>query len=168
MLFSTRRFQATLAKVDDIHHIRQIESLPDNCQFVFQYSVEEHRDFMRSPGHYTLLFYLKDELLGYALIAHDKKNHSLELRRIALAVSDMGYGRELMHGIHRWAFEELNVHRLWLDAFEDNHRAIHLYESMGYVYEGTLRDTVFSQTLYRSQKVYSLLEDEYRILKELV
>ncbi len=168
MLFTTRRFKAVQAQENDIAAIREIESLPDNKNYIFQYSIEEHRQFIQTPGHVTLLFYLDEELLGYALITHDNRNRSLELRRIALTQIGQGYGRELMHGIQSWAFEDLHIHRLWLDAFEDNSRAIHLYESMGYIYEGTLRDTYLSDGEFRSQKVYSLLEEEYKTLKELL
>ena len=167
MLFRTRQFHAVKATEKDIPAIRRIESMPENRDFVFQYSEKEHQAFMQTPGHVTLLFYMGEELLGYALITTDEKNRSLELRRIALSHTGLGYGRELMHGIQSWAFEELGIHRLWLDAFEDNRRAIHLYESMGYVYEGRLRATVHSDGVFRSQLVYSLLEDEYKTLKEI-
>lgn len=166
MPFSTNRFTAQVAREKDIQAIREIESLPQNRPFVFQYSHQEHLDFLQAKGHYTLLFYSKKDLIGYALLTHDEKNRSLELRRIALSALEKGYGSELILGIHEWGFEELSIHRLWLDVFENNARAIHLYEKLGYTYEGTLRDTYFNEGKFISQRVYSLLEEEYKAAKE--
>lgn len=58
-------------------------------------------------------------------------------------------------------FEILGFHRLWLDVYDDNERAIKLYESEGFVKEGILRDNIRTESGYRSQRIYSMLENEY-------
>ena len=45
--------------------------------------------------------------------------------------------------------------------FDDNAVAIKLYESEGFVCEGTLRDSFVSEGGYRSQRIYAMLENEY-------
>jgi RimJ/RimL family protein N-acetyltransferase len=49
-------------------------------------------------------------------------------------------------------FDELGAHRLWLDVFEHNARARHVYRSMGFAEEGVDGSLV----------VMSMGEDEYR------
>lgn len=53
-----------------------------------------------------------------------------------------GYGTEAMHLIARYAFEELGLHRLSLNVFSYNTRAIRAYEKVGYIVEGTVREAV--------------------------
>lgn len=50
-----------------------------------------------------------------------------------------GYGGEAMRLVLDYAFLELNLHRVTLDVFEYNPRAIHLYEKLGFRVEGRER-----------------------------
>jgi len=50
-----------------------------------------------------------------------------------------GYGTDAMQVILRYAFKELNLHRVSLDVFEYNPRAIRSYEKAGFVHEGRMR-----------------------------
>ncbi len=51
-----------------------------------------------------------------------------------------GYGTDAMRTILRYAFTELNLHRVTLTVFEYNPRAIRSYEKAGFVHEGRVRD----------------------------
>jgi RimJ/RimL family protein N-acetyltransferase len=53
-----------------------------------------------------------------------------------------GYGTDAMRVILRFAFMELNLHRVSLDVFEYNPRAIRSYEKAGFVIEGRKRRVV--------------------------
>jgi len=64
-----------------------------------------------------------------------------------------GYGTDTMRLILRFAFMELNLHRVTLDVFEYNSRAIRSYEKAGFRHEGRQR-----QFLFRNGKRWDLLE----------
>ena len=51
-----------------------------------------------------------------------------------------GFGTDAMKVILRFAFRELNLHRINLNVFEYNSRAIHCYEKVGFKHEGRMRD----------------------------
>jgi len=53
-----------------------------------------------------------------------------------------GYGTEAMRLVARYAFEELGLHRLSLNVFSYNERAIHSYEKVGFKVEGTVPEAV--------------------------
>jgi len=53
-----------------------------------------------------------------------------------------GYGTDAMCVILRYAFTELNLHRVSLDVFEYNSRAIRSYEKAGFVVEGRQRQAL--------------------------
>ena len=63
-----------------------------------------------------------------------------------------GYGTDAMGILLRYAFEELNLHRLSLGVFEYNSRAIRSYEKVGFVIEGRIR-----QFLNRDGRRYDMI-----------
>lgn len=63
-----------------------------------------------------------------------------------------GYGTDAMQVILRYAFEELNLHRVSLNVFEYNLRAIRSYEKVGFVHEGRAR-----KMLLRGGRAYDVL-----------
>jgi RimJ/RimL family protein N-acetyltransferase len=63
-----------------------------------------------------------------------------------------GYGTDALRVILRYAFTELNLHRVSLDVFEYNSRAIRCYEKAGFVVEGRAR-----QFLHRDGRRWDLI-----------
>jgi RimJ/RimL family protein N-acetyltransferase len=63
-----------------------------------------------------------------------------------------GYGTDAMRVILRFAFAELNLHRVSLDVFEYNLRAIRSYEKAGFVVEGRER-----QVLHRDGRRWDVI-----------
>lgn len=77
-----------------------------------------------------------------------------------------GYGREAMSLVMKFAFtpapEGLGLHRLELDVLSINPRAKMLYESLGFIQEGILRDGAKDSDSFCDVIVMSILEDEYQ------
>lgn len=71
-----------------------------------------------------------------------------------------GYGTDTMLTICRFGFEEMNLHRIELEVFNTNQRAIRVYERVGFQHEGTRREVFFSRGAYRELYVMGLLEGE--------
>lgn len=53
-----------------------------------------------------------------------------------------GYGTDAMQVILRYAFTELNLHRVTLTVFEYNPRAVRSYEKAGFTREGCIRQAL--------------------------
>ena len=68
----------------------------------------------------------------------------------------------MLKEVMRIAFRELGAHRLFLDVFEDNARARHLYESLGFQYEGVMREAAQRDGHWCNLRLMSVLESEYR------
>lgn len=132
--------------------------------YITPYSLERHRQVIVSDDEaHISVFHLPDQKrVGFIILAGMKSVHkALEFRRIVIAEKENGYGRESLRLVKKYCFEQLRFHRLWLDVFEDNHRAIHLYQSEQFKEEGTLRECIYHNNRYRSLKVFALLESEY-------
>ncbi|MBN1810892.1 MAG: GNAT family N-acetyltransferase [Anaerolineae bacterium] len=90
----------------------------------------------------------------------DWKNRHAELG-IAIGEKtywDQGYGTDAICTMLKFAFREMNMHRVQLRVDEDNARAIRCYEKAGFKKEGTLRDVVFREGKYIDQHVMSILQ----------
>lgn len=53
-----------------------------------------------------------------------------------------GYGTDAMRVMLRYAFEEMNLHRISLRVFAFNQRAIRSYEKCGFLHEGKNRNSL--------------------------
>jgi RimJ/RimL family protein N-acetyltransferase len=72
-----------------------------------------------------------------------------------------GYGTDAMHVILRFAFLELNLHRVSLDVFDYNPRAIRSYEKAGFVHEGRLRQFLNKEGQRYDLIFMGILRDEW-------
>ncbi len=73
-----------------------------------------------------------------------------------------GTGRVAMRLLLDFAFDELRLHRVELEVFEENAPGIAVYEHLGFVAEGQRRESVWKGGRWRSPIVMSLLEGERR------
>lgn len=83
-----------------------------------------------------------DQLLGFVSLFGINWNHGDTWVGIGLgerAFWGKGYGTDAMRVILRYAFTELNLHRVTLGVFEYNPRAIRSYEKAGFIHEGRIR-----------------------------
>ena len=88
--------------------------------------------------------------------------------RIALFGSDScgkGIGSWAVGLTRDFAFEALGLHRLELDVFSFNPRAIRAYEKAGFRREGARREAVLDGAAYGDDILMAILEDEWRELK---
>lgn len=79
-----------------------------------------------------------------------------------VAAQGQGYGEDATRTLLRYLFETRNVHRVALQVLADNDRAIRLYERMGFVREGVLRDDLFFDGRFHDQIAMSILQPEFR------
>ncbi|MEN6401563.1 MAG: GNAT family protein, partial [Armatimonadia bacterium] len=73
-----------------------------------------------------------------------------------------GYGTDAMLTLCGFGFNQCNLHRIQLDVFAENARAIRCYEKVGFVHEGRRREAIFRHGRYQDLIVMGLLAEEYR------
>jgi len=64
--------------------------------------------------------------------------------------------------ILRYAFDELNLHRVFLQVFSFNQRAINLYEKIGFKQEGQFRQALYRGGKWHDIVVMGILSTEYK------
>lgn len=56
-----------------------------------------------------------------------------------------GYAQEVIELLIKRAFDEFELHKLWLMVWATNEKALHLYQKCGFEIEGILKDEYFWQ-----------------------
>jgi RimJ/RimL family protein N-acetyltransferase len=150
---------------EDIPQITALERLPESRKHVGQWSEERHERMMASEDARYLVHETPDGTLdGYVILrGFEESSGSIELKRVVVASPGRGLGRRLLTEILKVVFDECNAHRLFLDVFEDNQRAEHVYRSLGFVQEGVMRDAAQRDGRYFALHLMSILESEYRL-----
>ena len=151
------------ALIGDIDSIVALERSAPAREFVGQWSSERHSNTLASPdARYFVSQSPAGTVDAYAILRGlSESSGAVELKRIVVARPGQGLGRRILSELIRIAFEDLHAHRLFLDVFEDNARARHLYESLGFVYEGVLREAAQRDGTYVNLHLMSLLAHEY-------
>lgn len=140
-----------------------IEKANDN--FVFVWPKDRHIEAIErlDEMHVSIINAVSRELVGYIILAGiGGEDNSLEFRRMVIADKGKGYGSISTRFIKEYCFRVLKYHRLWLDAYIDNERAIGLYIKEGFIQEGLLRECKKVGDEYRSMVIMSMLENEYK------
>ncbi len=75
-----------------------------------------------------------------------------------------GFGTDTMLTLLRFAFEQMNLHKVTLGAFEFNERGLAMYAKLGFVEEGRLREDLFQDGRYWDLVRMSILRREYEAL----
>ncbi|MCO5177899.1 MAG: GNAT family N-acetyltransferase [Thermomicrobiales bacterium] len=80
------------------------------------------------------------------------------------ALRGQGYGQEAMEIAMRFAFHELNLHRLQLSVFAYNTNAIALYERLGFQREGAMREFMERDGQRYDMLLFGLLRNEWQAM----
>jgi diamine N-acetyltransferase len=156
--------QVRPTQVDDLAFVLQAEHDPANALFVEQWSHDRHVAALTDPDFAHCIVERRSDAqpIGYIILAGLKNPHqSLEFRRLVITDKGHGYGRAAVRLVKQLAFEQYRVHRLWLDVRAHNRRAQQLYQSEGFVIEGTLRECTKVEDHFSSLVIMSLLCSEY-------
>ncbi|MBC8074805.1 MAG: GNAT family N-acetyltransferase [Chloroflexales bacterium] len=105
-----------------------------------------------------------NELIGEIVLNDFDDTHRCANLRVGLrtAYTDRGYGSEALRLMIAHAFERVELHRLELEVYSFNPRALHVYTKLGFQQEGRRRDALFFEGAYHDSIGMSVLEDEYR------
>src|SRR3972149_5295815 len=78
---------------------------------------------------------------------------------------DQGYGTDAVRTALRFAFQEMNLNRVWLRTFEFNERAAACYRRCGFREEGRQRQHLFKRGRYWDAILMGILREEFEALE---
>lgn len=105
----------------------------------------------------------EDNFMGVVRVDEwDKVNRSV---RIGIDIHKdfrgKGFATEAYKALFKYFFEDLSINRIWLEVVDYNSIAISLYNKLGFVKEGVMREAVFRNNKFHDYIIMSLLKTEY-------
>lgn len=151
------------ASADDLPAILRLERIPEFHTMVGVWPEQEHRRALFDPDHrYLIVLGEQGETAGFAILRGLSSPHrNLELKRFVIERPGAGLGRRALRALMDLAFGQLGAHRLWLDVFPTNARALHVYRQAGFRQEGTLREAIYRDGEFHSLLLLAILDREY-------
>lgn len=135
-------------------------------------SIETTRAFLdslKSPSYADASFGIETEtgvLIGMVRLKRGvpEDRHADFGIAIERAYWNRGYGTDATRTILRFAFEEMNLHRVSLGVLDYNVRAQRCYEKCGFRVEGRLRQSRFRDGRWCDEILMGILQDEFSTL----
>jgi len=108
-----------------------------------------------------------DQMIGeLSIFEIDEENNKAGFRisMSSIELTGKGYGTEAIIIVLRFVFEELKLNRLQLEVFSHNLRGIRVYEKVGFVKEGVLRESLYYNGTYSDEIIMAILRKDYENL----
>lgn len=106
-----------------------------------------------------------DQMIGELSITdieEEAKKAGLRISMNSIELTGKGYGTEAIKLILKFVFEDLELNRLQLEVFSHNIRGIRTYEKVGFIKEGTLRESLYYNGKYSDEIIMSILRKDYK------
>lgn len=110
--------------------------------------------------HFAIVDDEYDEYLGTISLKNiDKKNSNAEYA-ISTRKKSRGTGANMQATklIIKYGFNELGLHKIYLNVLSSNERAISFYKKCGFEYEGTFKEYLFIDNKYQDLQWYGLID----------
>ena len=119
------------AKREELGRICEMEQR-ETRNFVIPWPLNRHQAEFARPDVVYKSIWCGGQHVGFLILVLDSDARSVELRRIVVTEPGHGYGQRAVSMIDDICRDELGRVRVWLDVFETNERARHVYERCGY------------------------------------
>ena len=142
----------------------QQASLEDACSFCAKAKMPD-KLFQGASIHFAIVDDTDEYLGTISLKDIDLNNGSAEY---AIAMRKKAQGKGIAYRatglLLDKAFNEYDLHRVYLNVLADNRSAIKLYERCGFTFEGEFREHIKRDNVFVNLKWYGMTQDEYDVL----
>lgn len=111
-------------------------------------------------------FVIVQDSTSVGVVRFDEINHLNKSIRVGADIvphmRGKGLGTSTYRLILKYCFDYINMNRVWLLVLDYNKIGLHLYQKVGFIIEGRMREAVYRDGNYHDQVVMSILRNEYR------
>lgn len=162
----------------DLEHLKNWRNHQNYRQFFREYrelNIDDQlkwyeRLVLNDPG--TLMFGIIDletgELVGACGLCYInwvQRNADLSLyigkEEMYIDTDENGYAWGAMEVLFQYAFDELNLHKIWTEIYVIDEKKKQLFESFGMHQDAILRDNYFYKGKYINSYIYTMLQQEF-------
>lgn len=156
---------------EDLHFLNEVRNFyaEDFLHDSRKFSIGETFEWLsrENPDYYMIE--IEEEIIGYFRIS----KYSPENKNIYIGAdihpnfTGKGLGYLSYKKFISYLFEEYDLNKISLEVLSNNHRAIHLYEKIGFIKEGVKREEILKGEIYIDSILMSILRKEWKRLKIL-
>lgn len=129
------------ATLSDLPAIMEIERTGGFDAYVGRSERAQHEAMMAAADCRYLMLEDETRPAGFAILQGvGAANGVVYLKRVAIRSPGKGLGKRFLSELIRLSFEDYGAEKFWLDAFETNARARHVYAACGLQLDGVLRE----------------------------
>jgi len=158
-------------KEDYLEFLRKVRNLPEINKYLFtdvhiskkaQEKWYKNR-YLKDKSYLIFIALDKNIPIGYGQITHlDFINLSCEVGFCVFPIfQGKGYGKTLVKKMVNYTIKKLKMHRIYLEVFTVNKKAIKLYEKCGFKKEGILRDKIFKHKNFHDVVIMSIIAKRF-------
>ena len=152
-----------LAHSNDLEWIASLERRPEFREFVLCWPMPEHQSNLNNSDYRYIILVQSDSDIGFAVLrGFSKSPDSIELVRIIVEDPGQGLGRLFLRQLLTEILADPSVNRIWLDVYDTNARAIHVYEKAGFQKTGKSVGDSQPREGGRRLQVMALERENYR------
>lgn len=154
----------------DSHYLRMFGRKPVKPMVAEQIkkayeAIEKQQDDKRNRFYFTIRTKPEDRLIGFVDFSWVDWSNSGAFLKMGIgeaADRGCGYGSEALHLALRYAFDELNLHRVTAKIPEYNQVALHMFKKAGFVEEVRRREALYRDGRRWDLLMLGLLAEEWR------
>ena len=164
ILIEGKKLRLRRANTTDLNYIMTLQYTPENLKFIVPFDMNYHREIINSDGAKKMDVIIEEIETGISVgyfMLRELDSPCAEFTHIIVGRKGLGYGREALKLLLKWTFEFKDFHRVWIDCKDYNKIALRLYESLGFVREGFLREILLTNDVYENLIVFGMLDSEY-------
>lgn len=163
-------------EIEDLETLKTWRNLPEYRKYFREYreinSVMQRNWFehLVCDNSHTIMFSIFDvstkQLIGccglcYIHWIHRHADLSLYIGKNEAYIDDDGYAKEACELLFLYAFNELNLHKIWTEIYEFDQKKNTLFRSLGFQQDGLLREHYFYDGKWWDSRILSLLHSDY-------
>jgi RimJ/RimL family protein N-acetyltransferase len=123
----------------------------DNTRYIFAICLGDIGEHIGNVGLGNIDYIHRHAMVNIFIMCHEYRGK--------------GIGTQAMDLILQFAFNRLNLNKVFLRTSSRFEGAIQLYEKLGFVREGVMRQHYYTDGAWEDKIIYSLLRSEYTINK---
>ncbi len=101
-------------------------------------------------------------MINYNRVDTSSRSTEIDIVIGAPGFRDRGYGTDALRAFLAFLFDNVGLHRVWLATYDYNARARRVYQKIGFVREGVMRQSELIDGRWVDSVVYGILEHEFR------
>jgi len=121
------------SKILELDRIYKIASQEHAKSFLsFKSMADCKKEFEDTSITYLSILNSSSDILGYIILFQGQSKNSIQLKRILIAEENFGIGQKALAKLEQYCLNTMGISHIFLDVYENNYKAIHIYEKFSY------------------------------------